>query len=641
MSGFDSMVAQAEPGGDVSRRVAHTARRAAEFCGWAGLSDPPQAARLAVSRLADASRAHLGAAHLQTSHFGVAVAGDNIELLRDGDVHLLLAGRPRWRDGNEGEPGEVARRVLDGYRSGGARVLDSLAGTFALVLAREDGREALLAVDRMAVSPLVYARVGRGIVFGSSVQHVTACLDAKPSIDLQSVFNYLFLHCVPGPATIVEGPQRILAGHCVHLRDGRLEYDRYWKPRYAETARYELPELVAEFRRLFEQGVARALARGEPGAFLSGGTDSSTVAGMLSRLLGKGARTYSIGFEAEGYDEMSYARIAARHFGTDHHEYYVTPADVLAVARQVSAYCDQPFGNASAVPAYHCAKLAEGDGVAVLFGGDGGDELFGGNERYAMQAIYGLYDGLPAFLRKGLIEPALSAVPGGQHITLIRKGRGFVAQTALPVPMRVYAHNMLQRSGFANVFTPEFLSRVDAAMPSKLLCGVYDDADAQSVLNRMLAVDLQFTLGDNDLYKVSRMCEMAGVEAAYPMLDDDLVAFSLRLPSRLKLKGRRLRWFFKEALRDFLPPEVIVKRKHGFGLPVGLWMHSHPPLRELGYGAVRALGMRGVIRPDFLERMMASHQDDDAAYWGNELWVMSQLELWLQHHGWAAGRALL
>jgi asparagine synthase (glutamine-hydrolysing) len=572
---------------------------------------------------------------------GVTAFGRAVMFWEEPGAVVVLVGRPRWRGDGQVEPGELPRRVLETYRKIGTRVLASLSGSFTLVLLDDRARCALLAIDRMGVSSLFYKRVDPGVVFGLSLQDLVECLETRPSVNLQGVFNYVFLHCVPGPATVLAGAARLLPGEYVEVRDGRVVVDSYWKPRYDEATQYDEQALQGDFRHLLKQAVERALQRGNAGAFLSGGTDSSTVAGLLTQALGAPARTYSIGFEAAGYDEMSYARIAAQHFGTDHHEYYVTPEDVLAMASSVASFCDQPFGNASAVPAYYCAMLAAVEGVEVMFGGDGGDELFGGNERYAMQAIYGTYDGLPAALRKGLIEPAVAAMPWGSRMTLVRKARGFLSHIAMPVPMRVYAHNMVLRSGTEAVFDREFLQRVDPEAPAKIFCGIYDDAEASSVLNRMLAVDLRFTLADNDLYKVSRMCELAGVESAFPMLDDDLVDFSLRLPTHFKLKGRRLRYFFKQALRDFLPPDIIAKRKHGFGLPVGLWMQSHPPLRDVGYDAARALAARGIFRPEFLDAMMKRHQSDDAAYWGNELWVMLQLELWLQQHGWPAGAPLV
>jgi asparagine synthase (glutamine-hydrolysing) len=337
---------------------------------------------------------------------------------------------------------------------------------------------------------------------------------------------------------------------------------------------------------------------------------------------------------------MAYARIAARHFGTAHHEYYVTPDDVANLMQRLARFCDQPFGNASAVPAYYCAHMAKSDGVDLMLGGDGGDELFGGNERYARQSIFELYEEVPALLRRCVVEPVLFGIPWGERISPLRKARSYVRQASVPMPGRLHTYIVLNRIGPERIFTDEFLGSIDPGTPARLFDEVYRGADAQTMLNRMLALDLQFTLADNDLYKVSRMCELAGVDVAYPMLDDDLVAFSAALPTRLKLKGTTLRYFFKRALRDFLPREIIEKRKHGFGLPVGEWMQTHDRLRELAYGAVSDFRARRVVRASFIDEMIASHRAGHAAYWGGEIWVLAVLELWLQSHGQPQGRAL-
>jgi asparagine synthase (glutamine-hydrolysing) len=618
------------------------ASAATMLCGWAGVASPPDAARATVARIGEgaATSTHAVPIRVLDSHAGMAAAGGHCESLQADGASVLLVGRPCWLGSGNAEHVGLARRVLQEYRASGKRVLESLGGAFTLVLTEDGGRNALLAIDRMGVASLTYAQLGDGVVFGTTVGLAASCLDARPKIDLQSVFNYVFLHFVPGPATIYRGQRRIPPGGYVEIRDGKLESGRYWRARYDELADYDLDALKREFRDQLERSVRGTLGYGRIGAFLSGGTDSSTIAGLLAQIGGAPARTYSIGFEAAGYDEMAYARIAARHFATDHHEYYVTPDDVIDFAPRMAAHCDQPFGNASAVPAYYCAQLAKSDGVDVLLGGDGGDELFGGNERYATQAMFSWYEHAPRALREGVIEPVLFGIPGGERLAPVRKARNYVRQALIPVPMRLHAYNMLRRNAPESVFTADFLASVNPATPLDLLTDVYDGAHAHGPLNRMLALDLQFTLADNDLYKVSRMCELAGVEVAYPMLADGLVAFSMRLPAHLKLKGTRLRHFFKESLRDFLPREIIAKRKHGFGLPVGIWMQTHAPLRGLVYDAVRALGTRGIIQPSFVERIIAEHQADYATYWGGEIWVLSQLELWLAQHGYPPGQPL-
>ena len=224
--------------------------------------------------------------------------------------------------------------------------------------------------------------------------------DSTSEIDPQAIFDYLYFHVIPSPRTIFKGIFRLPPGHCAVFENGSLSVSPYWVPEFSELEKPSFVDLRTEFRQLLRNAVARQLDGGKPGCFLSGGTDSSTVAGMIGEVSGQQAATYSIGFEAEGYDEMEYARIAARHFKTEHHEYYVTPDDLVRSIPSVAQYYDQPFGNSSALPAYYCAKMAREDGVSKILAGDGGDELFGGNTRYAKQKVFGYYDSVPASFSK-------------------------------------------------------------------------------------------------------------------------------------------------------------------------------------------------------------------------------------------------
>jgi asparagine synthase (glutamine-hydrolysing) len=432
---------------------------------------------------------------------------------------------------------------------------------------------------------------------------------------------------VPAPHTIHAGRHRLLPGSKLTWRDGRLETRAYWEMRYVEDAKRPMPELKEAFLAALREGVREASLGGAVGTFLSGGTDSSTVAGLLGEVTGKPARTYSIGFEAQGYDEMSYARIAARHFGTRHHEYYVTPADVVEAIPRIAGVYDQPFGNSSVVPTYFCAKLAKTDGVDTLLGGDGGDELFGGNERYAKQHLYSLYSDLPRPLRKGIIEPLAFLPP---EIGIVGKAQRYIRNASLPMPQRYDNYNLVERLGAANIFTPEFLGAVDLQEPRALMTQAYDGAHARSLINRMLALDLRFTLADNDLPKVTGACELAGVNVRYPLLDDVVVAFSAVLPPGLKLKGTRLRYFFKEALRGFLPDEIITKTKHGFGLPFGPWLQAYEPLQQLALDSLSDLKKRRLVRSEFIDELTSTLVGTHAGYYGTMVWVLMLLEQWFR-----------
>jgi asparagine synthase (glutamine-hydrolysing) len=348
---------------------------------------------------------------------------------------------------------------------------------------------------------------------------------------------------------------------------------------------------------------------------------------MLSQLGGGPAHTYSIGFDAPGYDEMEYARLVARHFQTDHHEYYVTPEDVVAAVPRVAAHFDQPFANASAVPAYYCARMAKEDGVDRLLAGDGGDELFGGNERYVTQRLLAWYQRVPASLRRHAVEPLLLGPLGGRGP--LRKLGSYVRQARLPMPERMQTYNLLERLGPERLLSDEYLARIDRGMPVALLRETYHGAHAGHMLNRMLAVDMRFTLADSDLPKVVGACGLADIAVSFPFLDDDLVAFSALLPAREKVRGTRLRYLFKESLRGFLPEEILTKKKQGFGLPFGVWLLEHRGLRELTHDSLSSLKGRGIVRPAFIDELLGRQHAEHAAYYGTMVWVLMMLEQWL------------
>jgi asparagine synthase (glutamine-hydrolysing) len=434
---------------------------------------------------------------------------------------------------------------------------------------------------------------------------------------------------IPGPRTVRAGCERLLPGTCLLWRNGKAETSTYWRMRFHEDERAPFPALKSRFLHVVREAVRDAAPEGAVGAFLSGGTDSSTLAGMLCDVTGRPARTYSIGFEADGYDEMEYARIAAQHFGTSHHEYYVTPEDVVAAIPEIARVHDQPFGNASAVPTYYCAKLARADGVETLLGGDGGDELFGGNERYAKQYLYSLYSDLPAALRKGLIEPVAALLP---EAGIAGKAQRYMRNAMQPMPARYDSYNLLERLGPAQVFTADFLETVDTRRPRGDVARAYAETNARTLINRMLALDFKYTLADNDLPKVMRSCELAAVDVRFPMLDDAVVDFSARLAPRHKLRGTRLRWFFKEALRGFLPDAILAKTKHGFGLPFGPWLREHAPLRELAMDSLADLKRRHIVRAAFIDELTGARVQEHAAYYGTMVWILMMLEQWFRAH---------
>ncbi len=543
---------------------------------------------------------------------------------------LLALGEPRF----EGPLAELA--IQKGVQAAWLQLLsqpepvaalNQVRGSFAIAWRGASG-EMLLAVDRFAVQSMCYRLDGPQLRVASRADELADGADLDP----QALFDYLYFHVIPAPRTVFSGVARVPAGHCVLWRNGQLDVKPFWQPRFdGGDSSADFDTLSQQFRKLLEESVREQADPGLPACFLSGGTDSSTVAGMLRRVSERPVASYSIGFEAEGYDEMAYARLAARHFGTEHHEYYVTPADLVRSVPHVASAYDQPFGNSSAVPAYYCAKMARDQGVRRILAGDGGDELFGGNVRYAKQRVFNVYGHLPDWLRRGVIDP-LAHWPAGRHVMPLRKLGSYVEQASQPLPGRLEGYNLLLRLGVPEVLTSDFLARVAQDGPARDQTQVWRSSLAQDDLNRQLAFDWRYTLAENDLPKVCGTTHLAGLAVGFPLLDDRLVDFSTRLPNHYKLRGLKLRWFFKEALKGFLPDEIIRKKKHGFGLPFGVWAVNDAGLHALAHDSLRSLAGRRIVRAEFIRDLLDDKLKAYPGYYGEMVWILMMMEQWLQAH---------
>jgi asparagine synthase (glutamine-hydrolysing) len=550
---------------------------------------------------------------------------------RDGIV-VAVAGRPYWRGRSELPASEaIAREILDVYRERGVRLLDRLHGSFALAVVEPSRGSAVLALDRMGVQRLAYAETPAGLVFSTSAEAVARHTATSPALDRQAVLDYLFFHMVPSPRSIFAEVRKLPAATVAEYADGRLKLSRYWTPAFVEDRPGDYEPLAQELLESLRTGVRAASPGAASGAFLSGGLDSSTVAGVLSEVAPP-ARTFSIGFGFPDYDELSYARIANARFGCVGHEHDITAGDIVASFAAIAEAYDEPFGNSSALPAYYCARLARQHGVAHLLAGDGGDELFAGNSRYADQVVFQHYERVPAAAR-ALLEAGLRACPDALARGVIRKARGYVTKANTPLPDRLEAWNLLHQIGTAEILHPDFLAAVDVEGPVGHMRDVYRSAPSNSQLNRLLYYDWRFTLADNDLRKVEAMCELAGVAVSYPMLHPDVVEMSTRVPPGMKMPGTALRDFYKRAMTDFLPEEIIHKKKHGFGLPFGLWLQQSQELREIVLGNLADLRRRQIVRDGFLDRLLDLHGTEDARYYGVFVWVLAMLEQWLSAHG--------
>lgn len=595
------------------------------LAGWLGhgTSDATQTLELMLSHCSVARPSHT---HTDAAR-GLAA---NLPLAMDGPLAGVITGRPRFAS-QELQALPAAEALLKLWRRHGRDTPKHIHGNFALAVLDQQANSVFLALDRIGAEKLAFAASRQGMVFSSQADMVAAHPAVGRELDPQGLFNYIYFFQVPAPGSIFKGVEKLLPAQWAHWQNGELSRGFYWALKYRDAPREDFAAQSDRFFKLMRESVARAKGDDEAAAFLSGGTDSSTVSGVLKELTGK-LSTFSIGFDSDGFDEMEYARIAGKRFGLDMNEYYVQPADIMEAIPVIAGHYDEPFANESAVPTYFCAKLAAEKGFKVMLAGDGGDEIFGGNERYAKQKVFERYHQVPALLRKGLIEP-LAHLPGMSALPLARKAQSYIRQANIPLPERMESYNFIYRQPLNEMFTGDFLAKVDAQQPGALLKEVYDRADSTSYINRMLHLDIKFTLADNDLRKVGAMTEAAGIDVRYPLLDDAMMDFSGEVPPDWKVKGQYLRWFFKTALKGFLPDEIIDKSKHGFGLPFGVWACEYAPLKERIDLKLEALKRRNILQPAYIDNIRKEHLTGHASYFGRAVWMLMMLEEWLEAKG--------
>ncbi|RRQ22839.1 asparagine synthetase B family protein [Thiohalobacter thiocyanaticus] len=599
------------------------------LCGWigftAGRAQPTEAAEAMLSAcpLTPVNRCVREPAFCAT-------AGPSGQVLESRGLLIALAGQPRWQRDTL-ELRVLAERLADAFLERGPACLEQVHGHFSLAIIDPARATVLLATDRLGVYPLAYQITADGVVFGSSLNSLRRHPDFIADINPQALFDYLYFHMVPSPGTIYRHTSKLLAAQYVLIEADRFDAGFYWRPEYRDRHDPEAM-LAAELKTHLHNAVERCLDPdlAPTGAFLSGGLDSSTVTGVYAGLTDSPVQAYSIGFEAEGYDETPFARTSAEHFGAQLNTYYVTPGDVASALPLLARAYDEPFGNASAIGAYYCARFARDQGIRCLLAGDGGDELFAGNARYAKQKVFAVYDALPRLLQRSLIEPLALHLPQG--IPPLRKLRSYVEQARLPMPERMESYNFLHRTPLQEIFAADFLEGIDPDDPIRNIREAYQRADSDSMLKSMLQLDWKITLADNDLRKVSHTCQLAGLEVRYPMLDQELMEFSTGIPDRLLMRGLELRSFYKRSLKDFLPDATLEKSKHGFGLPFGIWMSEDKQLRELAYDSLAGFRQRGYLNPAYLDQLTDAHRDGHSAYYGVMIWVIMMLELWLQEH---------
>lgn len=529
-------------------------------------------------------------------------------------------------------------KLLELYLQNGTGFFNHIRGQF--VLAIWDGRDEILslATDRFRVHPMYYYQDRESFIFSSNLKGILFCpLSIDATINPEAIVNVVGNSIIPTPDTIFKEIKKVPAGHVLRYRNGDVKLDPYWEVSFCNPSRESESVLAEKLKNQFQESLSVYLNvekdLGHIGTYLSGGVDSSTVTGVLTQLLKTPVKTFSIGFGEEKYNEINYARFAAETFQCRHHEYFVTPEDTYRVLPSLVEIFDEPYANASAIPAYFCAKLAKENSVDVLYAGDGGDEIFAGNERYSDMRRFDYYGEIPALLRDSVLKPIVSRLADSLKFEVLVKGKKYIRRAELPYHQRITSYDLFWGISLSEFLEDSFLETVGKDFdPFSKFRLYYFEAPAQCNLDRHLYIDWYLTLSDNDLIKVTRTAEAAGVDIRFPFLDHKLVEFSVTVPAYMKMRGTKLRTFFKNAYADLLPSEIRKKKKHGFGLPIPVWLRTDERLNELMRELVlspRAI-QRGYFKRKFLEDLVKNHKKDTTSFYGTVLWNLMVLELWMR-----------
>ncbi|MFL6209343.1 MAG: asparagine synthase (glutamine-hydrolyzing) [Pyrinomonadaceae bacterium] len=513
--------------------------------------------------------------------------------------------------------------IVHAYEEYGPACVEHLRGMFAFALWDERAQTLFIARDRAGKKPLYYTRTRQGtLVFGSELKALLEHPEVTRETDAAALDAYFSLGYVPDPLSIFRNVYKLPPGHHLIYKDSQVTIKQYWDFRYESVEARREEDYLEELRALLDEAVRIRLVSDVPlGAFLSGGIDSSTVVGLMARNMSQPVKTFSIGFHEDSFNELKYARLTAEKFGTDHHEFIVTP-DICQVVDELVWHFDEPFADVSAIPTYMVSKLAR-EYVTVALSGDGGDELFAGYTRYLTESRRSGFARLPRVLRQGVMRPLSQQLPHGAW------GRNYLHNVALD-PLDRYLDSVSIFTGLNKraLYTDDFrqqLPRDDSVAARFQAYGA--QAQTGAPLDALLYIDSKTYLPGDILTKVDRMSMAVSLEARAPLLDHKLIDFVTRIPAGLKLRGAETKSIFKRAVSDLVPAEILHRPKQGFGVPIQQWINQQLRAQIHETLTDTRTRQRGLVEPHYVNLLLDEHERGRRDH-AMALWALLMLELW-------------
>ena len=515
------------------------------------------------------------------------------------------------------------------YEEKGARCVDDLNGMFAFALWDAKDGTLFLARDRIGIKPLHYCLTGGMLLFASEIPALLANPEVDRTLCPEAIEDYFTYFYIPGQRSVYRSIAKLAPATTMTVRNGQVTLDRYWHLEYRPPPK---PAPIQEYAQAYRQHLARAvrlqLRSDVPlGVFLSGGLDSGSMLATIAQTTNQSMETFTVGFDDASYDESPYARATSRRYGTVHHEFRIRPEDMLRSAELIRHF-GEPFGPFTLVQAYAISRYSR-DHIKVALAGDGGDELFGGYQTCQASLWAGRYLALPSWLRRGILGNLVRLLPISHRLmSWDFKIREFIRGAE----MFDQAGNLAWKILFNHVekqslLTADFRRPLAAYDAYALARGVQDIRG--TLLQRALHGDLAMFLPDCVLTQTDRMSMAASQEVRVPMLDHELVEFAATVPDRYKLRGTQTKRLVREAMKGWLPTEVLHKPKTGFTTPIPVWIRHQ--LRDYVQDVLSPAHLAdvGILRADYVHRIVREHIQGLADH-GRRIWSAVNFVLWHQ-----------
>jgi len=557
---------------------------------------------------------------LATGHQPIANEDGTIWIVFNGEIYNYRSLREQLlAAGHAFTTTTDTEVIVHAYEQWGADAFAHLRGMFGLAIWDRRQQTLWLARDRVGIKPLYYIEQGGRLFFGSELKSLIAAGAVTREIDRFALEHYLAFLYTPADRAILTGVRKLPPGHLLRWSGGRAHVIRYWEPPAAEAASIDDRDAVDLLEDQLQDAVRSHMVSDVPlGAFLSGGLDSSIVVALMARTSDRPVRTFSIGFDEPAYDELEAARLVAGHVGAEHHEFVVRP-DALAIVEQIVSHFDEPFADPSAIPTWYVSELARRH-VTVVLSGDGGDELFGGYDRYLPHPRVAQFDRLPVPGRHPLAAAAGRWLPRGA------RGQRFLAHVGRDAAARyVEDVSFFTPADRAALLAPAWQS--DEPPPEQRFYDLLERSGHLPFGSRMMRLDFETYLPEDVLTKVDRMSMAHSIESRVPLLDHHVVECALRLPLSAKIRNGQRKRILRQVAARLLPEAVLQKKKQGFGVPLALWFRGR--LREAFTDVLQSsrTRQRGYFDPRevgrLLEEHLAGRRDHD---W--RLWQLLMFELW-------------